>query len=119
VVLFCLFLPFSPLESHVRVLMLSSSLHHLLTCSTLTTAVAPTVTPDHHINLQRLSQHISYAAGHMEFTYAPEDEDIFFNVSDGSDSGSVDPGCGPYDTGAIDAQDVAMLGARCGCCIPL
>ncbi len=54
------------------------------------------------------------AAGQSEFTYAPEDEDIFFYVSDGSDGVSVDLGCGLHDDGAVDALDIAVLGARCG-----
>jgi hypothetical protein len=57
----------------------------------------------------------SRAAVLPEFTYAPEDEDIFFNVSDGSDSGSVDPGCGSCDNGAADLLDIAATGAKCVC----
>lgn len=95
--------------------MFRSSLHRHSTCSTSTVvAAASTVTCAHHIiTMLHAPPLTSRAAGQTEFTYAPEDEDIFFNVSDGSDSGSVGPPCGLEYGNAVDVPDVALSAARC------
>ena len=41
-----------------------------------------------HYDIKPLSN--SCTGGHTDFIFAPEDEDIFFSVSDGSDAGSTD-----------------------------
>jgi hypothetical protein len=53
-----------------------------------------------------------FSGGHSDFLYAPEDEDIFFNVSDGSENGSSEAAYEAEGDNVDAVMDHSFSGAK-------